>query len=355
MSVATTNHSVTRVFLPVAILGVLFSLVLSSSALAMRVYEGPSARKAQLRHHVKRSAHRTHKRKRAHAAVAATFNLCAKAGTVTPAGSPGAIPIWGFATGACSSATAGVPGPNLAVTAGDTVTMNIANSLDDALHIDIPGITLNPGSHTIAPGDTGSVSFTASSPGTYLYESDGTAGRQSEVGLSGAFIVRPAVAGRAYDSATTVYNTEAFMVLSEIDPNLNATLTTPGALASFDMATWKPQYRLINGLAYPSTGTISSAAGSKVLLRYVNAGSEHISMTVLGADATIVGRDGAFMATPLAVSAETIPEGGTADEIVTVPAGSASGTKIAIYDRNLNLVNGSAAGIGGRLRFIQVP
>ena len=53
--------------------------------------------------------------------------------------------------------------------------------------------------------------------------------------------------------------------------------------------------------------------------------------------------------------AETIPEGGTADEIVTVPAGSASGTKIAIYDRNLNLVNGSAAGIGGRLRFIQVP
>ncbi len=350
---ATTNHSVTRSILPAVVLGVLFSLVLSGSALAMRVYDGHS--RHTLRHRVTRTKHRAHKRKRAHAAVAATFNLCAKAGTVTPAGAPGAIPIWGFATGACSSATVGIPAPNLSVGEGDTVTINVENSLGEALHISIPGITLNAGSHTIPANSTGSVSFTASTPGTYLYESDGTAGRQAEVGLAGALVVNSLTAGRAYDNASTAYATQAFMVLSEIDPNLNATLTTAGALATFDMATWKPQYRLINGLAYPNTGTINAAAGNKVLLRYVNAGSEHVSMTLLGADATIVGRDGGLLPTPLGVSAETVPAGGTADEIVTVPAGSPSGSTFAIYDRNLNLVNGSAAGVGGRLRFIQVP
>ena len=361
---ATTNHSVTRGILPAVVLGVLFSLVLSvATASAMRVYDGAFARHAQLRHHVAgKTKHRAHRRVRARAAASPTFNLCAKAGTVTPDGAPGAIPIWGFAVrpvGGCAAATAGIPAPPLDVGAGDNVTLSIENSLDEALHISIPGITIDagatPNTRTINPGDTGTVSFTASSPGTYLYESDGTAGRQAEVGLAGALIVRPPAAGQAYADASTSYDTEALMVLSEIDANLNATLPTPGGLASFDMATWKPQYRLINGLSYPSTGTINSAAGSKVLLRYVNAGSEHVSMTLLGADATVVGREGAFLTTPLGVTSETIPDGATAEEIVTIPAGAASGTKFPIYDRNLNLVNGSAAGIGGRLRFIQVP
>ncbi len=363
---ATTNHSVTRSILPAVVLGVLFSLVLSvATASAMRVYDGATARQAHLRHHAAgKSKHRTHRRVRARAAASPTFNLCAKADSVTPTGAPGAIPIWGFAVrpgGGCAAATAGIPAPTLDVGAGDNVTLSINNGLDQNLHISIPGITINPGAtpntRTIAPGDTGTVSFTATNPGTYLYESDGTAGRQAEVGLAGALIVRPAVLpnGRVYNDASAAYNTEALMVLSEIDPNLNATLPTPGGLANFDMATWKPQYRLINGLGYPSTGTISSAAGSKVLLRYVNAGSEHISMTLLGADTTEIGRDASLLTTPLGVSAETIPAGGTAEEIVTVPAGTASGTKFPIYDRNLNLVNGASAGIGGRLRFIQVP
>lgn len=354
MSVATTNHSVTRVFLPAVVLGVLFSLMLSSSALAMRVYEGHASRHASARQHLKAKKLRTHRRVRARAAASLGFNLCAKPGTITPAGAGGPIPIWGFGIGACSSATVGIPAPNLSVNEGDTVTLNIENTLDDDVKIAIPGITLNPGSHTIAAGTTGSVSFVASNPGTFLYQSEGDAGRQSVVGLAGALIVRPLTAGRAYDDASTAYNTEAVMVLSEIDPALNAATTTPGALASFDMTTYAPKYRLINGLAYPNTGTIPATSNSKVLLRYVNAGTEHASMTLLGADATVVGRDGSLLTTPIGVTADTVPSGGTSDEIVQIPAGS-SGKKFAIYDRNLALVNDSAAGLGGRVRFIQVP
>ena len=78
-------------------------------------------------------------------------------------------------------------------------------------------------------------------------------------------------------------------------------------------------------------------------------------MTVLGADAAVVGRDGSFLTTPLGVTSETIPAGGTADEIVTVPATAQSGDRFPIYERNLRLQNGSAPGLGGRVRFIVVP
>jgi len=351
------HRTATGVALRAVVLALVIGLVLSGVASARQAYEAPLARHGNVAHGKKKHKRAKHRRARA---AAVSIDLCAKQGTVTLPDST-TLPTWGFVkkppAGSCTDAgvDAQIPGPVLDVNAGDPVTVNVQNLLPDDLALDIPGIRLDAGPTSVPAGGSRTVTFTANNPGTYLYESSGDAGRQAEVGLAGAFIVRPAVAGRAYDSASTVYNTEAVMVLSEIDPNLNATLTTPGALASFDMATWKPQYRLINGLAYPSTGTISSAAGSKVLLRYVNAGSEHISMTVLGADATVVGREGSLLTTPLGVTSETIPDGGTADVLVSIPAGSASGSKFAVYDRNLNLVNGAATGIGGRLRFIQVP
>ena len=48
------------------------------------------------------------------------------------------------------------------------------------------------------------------------------------MGLYGILIVRPATAGQAYDSdpsASSAYNDEATLVLSEIDPALNNSAT----------------------------------------------------------------------------------------------------------------------------------
>ena len=235
------------------------------------------------------------------------------------------------------------------------MTINVENTLSSDLQFAIPGVAFAPGSTTIPAGGSGSVSFTAHNPGTYLYESLGDAGRQAEVGLAGPLIVRSGTPGQAYDAASSAYDSERLMVLAEIDPDLNAATLTPGALAAFDMATWAPEYRLINGRAYPDTGTISAAAGDKVLLRYVNAGSEHVPMTMLGLGATIVGREASLLTTPLGFTSETIPAGSTADAIITVPAGASSGDRFAIYDRHVRLVNGASAGIGGRIRFIEVP
>ncbi len=204
-----------------------------------------------------------------------------------------------------------------------------------------------------------------------MYESSGDAGRQSELGLAGALIVHPATVtapARAYDAARSEYDVEEPMVLGEITPGLNAAAGAgdPNSFAMYTYddpidhfpggaSTLRPTYRFINGQAHPDLPDITAHAGDKILLRYVNAGSEQATMTMLGVDATVVGRDGSLLDTPFGIVAETIPAGSTLDAIVTVPSGASVGDRFPLYDRHLGLVNGTGANApGGRLRFITV-
>ena len=81
-------------------------------------------------------------------------------------------------------------------------------------------------------------------------------------------------------SASSAYNDEATLVLSEIDPALNNSATP----ATFDLRNYAPRYFLVNGKASPATAPIVSTAGAgnKVLLRYANAGLNSHSMGILG-------------------------------------------------------------------------
>jgi len=108
-------------------------------------------------------------------------------------------------------------------------------------------------------------SFVAAHAGTYLYESGGgqrTTGTslysspqvQVRMGLFGALIVRPAghpdwVYGRA-DSAFNP-GTESMLLLSEIDPYLNAKVLQ--GTGAFNMNNYRPRYWLINGRQFPDS------------------------------------------------------------------------------------------------------
>ena len=96
------------------------------------------------------------------------------------------------------------------------------------------------------------------------------------MGLYGALVVHSATAGQAYGIAVTAYDVEAPLVLSAIDPAFNADPDT------FDMTNYLATYWLINGKAYPDTAPIAATAGQRVLLRYLNAGYDNTSMTLLG-------------------------------------------------------------------------
>jgi FtsP/CotA-like multicopper oxidase with cupredoxin domain len=280
-------------------------------------------------------------------AAPVSIDLCARPGTATLTGAV-TVPIWGFGIpatpGDCTTATASLPGPQLVVTEGDTVTVNVTNALPagHTLSFELPGVDFAAGPTDAAVGATVTRTFTASAPGTYLYQSGGDAGRQEAMGLSGALIVRPATANQAYDSTTTAYHVEAVLVLSAVDPNFNASPDT------FDMYGYHATYWLINGKAYPDTAPgITAAPGQLVLLRYLNAGYDNTTMALLGMHERVVARSAHLLNNPFDAAAETIPAGATEDAIATVPAGAApSANGYPLYNRQLHLTNGPQAAPG---------
>jgi FtsP/CotA-like multicopper oxidase with cupredoxin domain len=280
------------------------------------------------------------------------ISLCASTGSITmPDGV--LVNVWGFVeTAACAAGLVNdtnFPGPVIDVGINDVVTITLANSL--------------PGTHTasfelaglpVKQTGAGTYEFTASRPGTFVYQSPGDAGRQTAMGLYGALIVRPATAGQAYAGAATAYDGEKALVLSAIDPVFNADPDT------FDMNGYLATYWLINGKAYPDTTSIAAPTTGtrRLLLRYVNAGFDNTSMSLLGVHERVIARDAYVLSNPFDAAAETIPAGGTEDAIVTVPSGGAtSANGFALFNRNLHVTNGTAAGNpnhqpGGMLTFI---
>ncbi len=293
-------------------------------------------------------------------AASPVIELCALPGSLAPlpmTNSGLTIPVWGFgipsSPGNCNTAVASVPGPQLVMTVGDTVTIHLANALPvgHEVSLEIPGMGLDPGLTNAAPGTSVTITFTASAAGTYLYQSGGDAGRQEAMGLYGMLIVRPVTAGQAYNAATA-YDVEAPLVLSAVDPDFNA---NPD---SYDMYTYRATYWLINGRAYPDTAPITAVAGQRVLLRYANAGFDNTAMAILGMHEQVVAKDARLLNNPFLANAEVIPAGATEDAIATVPAGSAPGANgFAVYNRQLHVTNGLPANAnfapGGMLTFIR--
>lgn len=171
------------------------------------------------------------------------------------------------------------PGPVLCVNQGDTVTVVLNNTLPEATSIMFLGIdnvmangapaqpqfngaTLTSLTNS-AEANNGSVtySFVANNPGTYLYESGTDVGKQVQMGLYGALVVRPA--GHpdwAYSNngaAFGQFSSEFVMLLSEIDPNLHSAIELG---QPYDVTTLHPRYWLINGRSFPDTIAPNNAA-----------------------------------------------------------------------------------------------
>jgi len=284
-----------------------------------------------------------------------TFNLCASDGSITLPDST-SVDVWGFVDTGGGSCTTGLvsslPGPELRVNAGDTVTINLTNALAENVSILINGqnVASTGGvsglftNEAAASGGTVSYNFTAQE-GTYLYESGSNASIQIPMGLYGALIVDSGVSGQAYGNA---FDQEAVLLLSEIDPILNNT-TDP--TNNFDLLTYHPTYWLINGAAYPDTTPIMANPGDQVLLRYLNAGFDHPSMELLGAYQQVIAKDSHPLGNSFDVIAETIPAGSTADMFVdTTGLGEMS---LALFNRNMYVTNADTYP-GGMLTFIEI-
>ncbi|HEX2904061.1 MAG TPA: multicopper oxidase domain-containing protein [Jatrophihabitans sp.] len=294
----------------------------------------------------------------------AACDLYAKAGSTQMPGALAATPIWGFAANNSDPVT--TPGPLLVVRQNQQVTITVHNGLAEPLALALPGqASVNEGTGDdrtgAAVGGTKSYTFTASRPGSFLYEAGHTAdgARQIAMGLAGGLIVLPAD-GTGYGSPATAYDDDAVLVMSEIDPALNS---SPDPL-SFDMRNYKPAYRLLNGHPFPSaTSSIATDSGHKVLVRYINVGGQLHSMATLGAAQVEVADDGHPLQYPLTHTVEPVQPGQTLDTVVSMPTVTGSpqsASKVTLYEANgaLDNANGLTAdtpaqvAFGGMLAFL---
>jgi FtsP/CotA-like multicopper oxidase with cupredoxin domain len=216
----------------------------------------------------------------------------------------------GFAPSAVRGANcpaAQLPGPTLIVTEGQTVTVNLTNTLPPAAgstSILFPGFQVTtPGGTTglltqeapsaascVATGcNTVTYTFTASTPGTHSYYSGTQGDLQVEMGMYGALIVLPKavpsnctsglaasnlvaeatsgetdfrLAASAYDHPSTCYDREYLFQFSEMDDNIhqqaeaqvladNAKCTKATGCLSIATEPYLPDYYMINGRSMP--------------------------------------------------------------------------------------------------------
>jgi FtsP/CotA-like multicopper oxidase with cupredoxin domain len=229
------------------------------------------------------------------------------------------------------------PGPVLCVNQGDTVTVTLQNSLPYGLSTSIifPGqedvmanaapaqpefdVSGNLTSLTtsVASGGSLTYSFTASRPGTFIYESGTDTKTQVPMGLFGALIVRPALgAGFVYNRADSQFTpTEEFLaLLSEIDPYQHAAWEAGiGPGKAFDLNTYRARYWMINGRGFPDSiadnfapWLVSQPYGALARIypydaathpypaveRFINVGTEEYPFHPHGQNGLVIGRDG---------------------------------------------------------------
>jgi FtsP/CotA-like multicopper oxidase with cupredoxin domain len=262
-----------------------------------------------------------------------TFSLTASDGYIsTPDGN--SIYMWSYRN---SSGGFQLPGPTLCVTSGDAVTIVLHNSLPEATSIVFPGQTGvkangNPAQPQFDTGgsltslvqsaafdDSVTYTFTAGSPGTYLYESGTDVNKQVQMGLYGALVVRPVghpdQVNNRPDSRFTLGKEYVFL-LSEVDPAVHVDVERNQPI---DWKTYTARYFMINGRSMPDTLAPNHASwlpsqpyGALVhikpydattnpypaTIRYLNAGTVNYPFHPHGSDERVINRDGQPLAGP---------------------------------------------------------
>ncbi|HEY3439083.1 MAG TPA: multicopper oxidase domain-containing protein [Actinotalea sp.] len=260
--------------------------------------------------------------------VQQTFSLTAGSGYVsTPDGN--SIYMWSYGSSARGFQ---LPGPTLCVTAGQSVTVILHNTLPEATSIVFPGqknvkANGNPAQPQLDSGGSltslvqgaaarnGSVtySFTPGTPGTYVYESGTDVDKQVQMGLYGVIVVRPAGhPGQVNDRPDSAFSPqhEYVFLLSEVDPDLHLAVERSEPI---DWAAFHPRYYMINGRSMPDTLAPNNASwlpnqpyGAFVhirqydatsnplpaVIRYVNAGTVNYPFHPHGSDERVVNKDG---------------------------------------------------------------
>jgi FtsP/CotA-like multicopper oxidase with cupredoxin domain len=278
-----------------------------------------------------------------------SFELTARDGTMeTPDGNSALM--WSYAVTGGSFQT---PGPILCANEGETVKVTLSNTLNAPTSIVFPGqknVTATGDATGFftkeAAANTGAATYTfeAAKPGTYVYESGTDPGKQVEMGLASAIVIRPAGHPNwAYGNSSTEFNPqrEFIMLLNEIDPELHQAVENS---QPYDILSLHNRYYTINGRSFPDTVQDNNVAwmptqpyGALVnikpfdattnplpaLIRIVNVGLQNHPFHPHAESLRYIGKDGHLNLTASGGDAatehfgETVPSGATEDYLLS--------------------------------------
>ena len=258
-----------------------------------------------------------------------TIDLWAKEGYLsTPDGN--SIYFWGFAKSEAGPAQ--LPGPHIIARQGETITVNLHNTLPEPVSLSFTGQrgVLADGNpvgpqhqndqlvsfvNHAEPGDSITYTFTPSHPGTFMYESGTYPHKQVPMGLYGGLVVRPidynpdiqeykTVYGYGTD---TEYDREYLLITGEIDPNLHQAVKEE---KQYHTGSYLPRYWTLNGRCAPDTmfpdnldylphqpygSMVMGQPGERILMRYIGAGVDNHPLHPHGSHARVVGMDGRLL------------------------------------------------------------
>lgn len=344
-----------------------------------------------------------------------SFELWARSGTIV-LGDGNSLVTWGYST---DPAGMQYPGPTMIVNQGDTVSITLHNGLLLPVSLLFPGqagvtasdcggsaqgaMTLEANAAATLNGDGGCVTytFTASRPGTYMYQSGSRPELEIEMGLVGALVVRPTgfaegtheahpertaygtPSGSTPGFQPTHYDREYLFFLTEMDRSAHEAIdarqqafaagtysgfddpaldAVPGA--SVDPSTFNATLWFMNGRNGPDTmlqravpwmpsqpynALPRAHAGERVLMRIIGAGRDLHPFHHHGNNAWMIARDGQVLESAAGASANYPDRNGIPefDPATTTPApiggtpGQASLPDKSVSNYTIQVVPGS--------------
>ncbi len=201
-----------------------------------------------------------------------------------------------------------IPGPEIWVDEGDRIRVEFTNELPQPTTIHwhgvdvpnemdgVPGVTQDP----IQPVETFTYEFEAKPSGTFWYHPHFDEGRQLDMGLSGALVVRGA--------EEPDYDREYVQLLDEWIRLPDGRNGWEG-VAHAGHNTSDYNWFTINGKSFPETEPMVVSEGDRVRLRIINSGAQAHPMHLHGRRMTVVAKDGAELPQPYEADTVTVAAG----------------------------------------------
>jgi len=175
-----------------------------------------------------------------------------------------------------------VPGQSLIVQEGDSVNITIVNTLSSSHSFVIDGIV---DSGSINGGDTKTISFTAGSPGSYMFYDNLNAPYNRVVGLHGGLAIMPQGSSNELYAGSPTFKQQYIWLINDIDPVWHNDIRSGRTPRS----SFKPYYFTINGLSmrvpghpeyanpdidsgYNAQTRVEGKIGDRALIRALHAG-----------------------------------------------------------------------------------